>query len=348
MAQSSPETVVYVSNAGSKEVFVFAMNRATGDLDLIETVPVPGTDAPSPASLPMAQSPDHRFLYAQLRSPPFPVSSFAIDPASGRLTHLGHTPLADQMAYLITDRGGHFLLGASYAGSKLAINPIGGNGVVQEPPTQVLETKPKAHCVLVDGANKFAYCTNLGGDIIMQLKFNAATGTVAPNTPESVSTKPGAGPRHMAFHPSRRFLYLITETTATIGSYAVDPEKGTLGEVQFVDMLPADVKEPPAAADLHVTPDGKFLYGSERKTSSLAGFRIDPDKGTLTPIGRWPTEKTPRGFAIDPRGRFLVSAGLDSNALTVSAIDPQSGALHDLKHYPVGQMPNWIEFVDLR
>src|SRR5438552_18654606 len=104
MAQSTPETIVYVSNAGSKEVYVLAMNRQTGALDLVEKTPVPGTDKPSPASLPMALAPNKRFIYAQLRSPPYPVSSFSIDRSTGRLTHLGVTPLVDQMAYLNVDR----------------------------------------------------------------------------------------------------------------------------------------------------------------------------------------------------------------------------------------------------
>src|SRR5260370_9791410 len=94
-----------------------------------------------------------------------------------------------------------------------------------------------------------------------------------------------------------------------------------------------------AAADLHVTPDGRFIYGSEGKTSTLAGFRIDPEKGTLSPIGRTPTETTPRGFAIDPRGKFLLSVGLDSNHMTVYAIRPD-GALDPVKQHAMGKMPN--------
>jgi 6-phosphogluconolactonase len=347
MAQSTPETVVYVSNAGSKEVWVLAMNRASGELDLIDKTPVPGNDKPSPTSMPMALSPDRRFLYAALRSEPFTVASFAIDKGTGKLSHLGNAPIEASMAYTTTDRTGRWLLCASYPHGKLTVNPIAADGKVQAPPSQVVADRPKAHCVLVDGSNKFAYCSVLAQDIIMQLKFDPATGTVSPNTPDSIKTKEGAGPRHMAFHPNGHFLYLITETTATIGAYAVDPGNGTLKELQFVTALPAEFKDQPAAADLHVTPDGKFLYGSERKTSTLNGFRIDPEKGTLSPIGHFPTETTPRGFAIDPRGRFLLSAGLDSNHLTVYAIEA-NGALNPKKQHAMGQMPNWIEFVDLK
>jgi len=348
MAQGTPETIVYVSNAGDPTVSVMAMNRASGALDLIEKTPIPGTDKPSPTSMPMALSPDRRYLHLALRSEPFVAASFAIDRATGRLKHLGNAPLQASMAYIITDRSGRFLLAASYPQSMLTINPIDAEHRVAGPPTQVLPTKPKAHCVLVDVANKFAYCTNLGGDIIMQLKFDAAKGMVSPNTPAEIATRPGAGPRHMAFHPSGRFLYLITETTATIGTYAVNKANGTLTELQFVDMMAPGYKGEIAAADLHVSPDGHFIYGSERKTNTLTGFRIDPARGTLSRIGQWPTETTPRGFAIDPRGRFLLSVGLDSNQMTAYTINAKNGALTPLQQYAMGKMPNWVEFVDLK
>ena len=346
MAQSTPETVVYVSNAGSKEVFVLAMNRTTGALELIEKTPVPGTDKPSPASLPMATSPDKHFLYAQLRSEPYPVSTFAIDRTTGRLRHLAATPLVDQMAYINTDRTGKFLLAASYVGAKLAIYPIDAQRIVEAKATQILDTKPKAHCVVIDAGNTNVYVPVLGGDIVMELKFDPANGTVSPNGPGAIATKPGAGPRHLTLHPNGKFAYLITETTATIGTYAVDPASGTLKEMQFVDTN--EYKEQPAASDIHVTPDGKFLYGAERKTSMLIGYKIDPDKGTLTQIGRFPTEKTPRGFAIDPRGKFLLSVGMDSAGMTVYAIDQASGELKPIGHYAMGTQPNWIEIVDLK
>jgi len=348
MADTMPDTVVYVSNAASKEIYVLAMNRDSGELTLLDKVAVPGTDKPSPSSMPMAVTPDHRFLYAALRSDTFPVSTFAIDPASGRLTHLGMTPLADSMAYIVTDRTGRYLLSASYPGNKLTINPIADNGLVVEKTTQIIPDRAKSHCILVDAANKHVYATSLGADTVMEWKFDPAKGTLAPIGPGIVPAKPGAGPRHLALHPTGRFLYLITETTDTIGAYAIDTPTGTLTELQFVDALPADFKEQPAAADLHVTPNGRFLYGSERKTSTLAGYRIDSEKGTLSPIGHFPTEKTPRGFNIDPRGRFLLSVGLDSNAMTIYRIDPQSGALTSLKQYSMGREPNWIEIVDLR
>jgi len=347
MAQSTAGTIVYVSNAGDPSIGVLAMNRSTGDLELIDKAAIPGADKPSPTSMPLALSPDRRFLYAALRSEPFTAASFAIDPASGRLKHLGNAPLDASMAYATVDKTGKWLLCASYPQGKLTVNPIEGDGRVQAPPSQIVADRPKAHCVLLDASNKYAYCAVLAQDIILQLKFDAATGRVTPNAPPEIRTKAGAGPRHMALHPSGRFLYLITETTATIGAYAVDKANGTLKQLGFVDMMVQGYKGEIAAADLHVTPDGHFLYGSERRTSTLVGFRIDPEKGTLSHVGSWPTETTPRGFNIDPHGRFLLSAGLDSNHLTVYAIRPD-GILDPIKQHAVGKQPNWVEFVDLR
>jgi 6-phosphogluconolactonase len=344
---AAPETVVYVSNAGSRDIHVLAMNRATGELSPIDKTEVPGSDK-SPASLPMALAPDRRFLYAQLRGAPYPVSAFAIDPKSGQLILLGTTALVDQMAYINVDKSGKHLLGASYVGAKLASYPIDARGAVESEGTQIVDTQPKAHCVFIDAGNRHVYVPVLAADHVMQFTFDPASGRLTPSDPPVVITAAGAGPRHFTIHPNGKWGYLITETTATIGAYAIDPGKGTLREIAFVDTGDHNGKDSAFASDIHVTPDGRFLYGAVRTTSTLHGYRIDADKGTLTAIGKWPTEKTPRGFNIDPRGRFLLSVGMDSAGMTVHAIDPASGALTARHTYPMGTQPNWVEIVDLR
>jgi 6-phosphogluconolactonase len=344
MAQSGPQTVVYVSNAGSKDIYCLAMNRDTGEMTMIEKIPVPGSEKTTPTSLPMTTSRDRKFLYAQLRSEPYPVSTFQIDHATGKLSNIATTPLVDQMAYINTDRTGKYLLAASYVGAKLAIYPIDPKtGIVDSKATQLLDTKPKCHCVYVGAANHI-YVPVLGGDEVLELNLDESAGTVTPNGPGAVHTKEGAGPRHLTIHPNGRWAYLITETTATIGQYDVAPATGQLTEVQFVDT--GDYKEQPAASDIHVTPNGHFLYGAERKTSMLIGFRIDEKNGKLTKIGSFPTEKTPRGFNIDPRGKFLLAVGMDSASMTVYQI-AADGRLGPVKQYPMGTNPNWVEIVDL-
>jgi 6-phosphogluconolactonase len=347
MAQEKPETVVYVSNCGDPSISVLAFDRAKGDIELIEKIDIPGTEEPSPTSMPLALNPDRRFLYAALRSEPFTIVSFAIDPERGKLTPVYIGPLEASMAYLTVDRTGKWLLAASYPSGTVTVIPLDADGNVGAMSSQTLTDRPKAHCIRLDGANEHAYCAVLEQDLILQMKFDAASGRLSPNTPSEIATRKGAGPRHLAFHPSGRFLYLVTETTATVGAYAVDQKNGMLRELQFVNMLPGTPKEPPAAADLHVTPDGKFLYGSERRSNILVGFRIDPHKGTLTLAERSATETTPRGFGIEPRGKFLLSVGLDSHNMTVYAIR-SNGSLDPVKQHAMGKNPNWIEFADLQ
>jgi 6-phosphogluconolactonase len=323
------------------------MDPDSGTLRLIERTPVPGTELPSPTSLPMAISPDRTFLYAALRSPPFAVSSFSIDPSSGRLSHIATTPLLCAMAYIVTDRVGRFLLAASYTDARVAIHPIDTQGCIDACPTQVIETGPKAHCVVVDASNAFAYVAVLGADHVMQRLFDSEKGCLIANVPPAIPTRGRSGPRHLAFHPGGRLIYLLNQTDATIVAYRIEPGSGVLAEIETVATLPAHFLGEANAADIHVTPDGQFLYASERQTSTLTGFRIDTASGFLTPIGRWNTETTPRGFAIDSRGRFLLAAGLDSNQLSVHLIDPGTGSLEQRARHPVGGMPNWVEIVDL-
>jgi 6-phosphogluconolactonase len=338
-------TFVYVGNAESNDIYVLQLDRQSGDLTVMEQVPIPGITKPG-ISTPMAVSPDRRFLYVGTRGEPQIVAGFAIDPASGKLTHVASGPLADSMAYLSTDRTGRFLLGASYPGHKITVNPIGPAGTVQ-PPQQVLSNYTNAHSILADAGNRYVLAPTLGNDLVNQFTFDAATGMLAPNTPPSVPVKGKAGPRHFVFHPNGKFVYVIGELDGSVYVFDYDAGTGQLTEKQTVSALPPDFQGKPSAADLHITPDGKFLYGSERTSSILAGFKVDPANGTLSPIGSVPTEKQPRGFNIDASGRYLLAVGQLSHGLSSYKIDAASGQLTRLKEYPMGRNPNWVEIVDL-
>ena len=338
-------TFVYVGNADSQDVTVFRLN-ADGRLTPVETVAVPGGDKPG-GSLPLAVSPERKFLFVAVRSEPYALVTFAIDAASGRLTRMGSGPLADSMCYVTADRTGRYLLSASYGGSKVAVNPIGADGVVG-PAQQIVATLPSAHAIITDPSNRFVLHTSLGGDVIYQQKFDAATGKLSPNEPPTVGVAAKGGPRHLAFAPDAAFVYVLDELSGAIHVFPWDAAVGTMQpEVQVATALPKGFDGTPWGADIHLTPDGRFLYASERTTSTLAAFRVDRATGALTAIDSYPTEKQPRGFAIDPLGKYLLSAGQLSNSLTVHAIDAQTGALAALKSYPVGKNPNWVEIVAL-
>jgi 6-phosphogluconolactonase len=336
-------TVVYVGCAESNEVRVLGLDPRTGELTPLQQVPIPGVTTPG-QSTPMAVSPDRRFLYVGTRGEPKLAVGFAIDPASGRLSHRASGPLADSMAYIVTDRTGRFLLGASYPGHKVTVSPIDPPGTVV-PTQQVLPDHPNAHAIRVDAANRHVLVPTLGNDRVNVFAFDARTGRLTPAGGVDVRAK--AGPRHFDFHPDGRHVYVLGELDAAVYVFDYDADRGRLTETQRVSAVPADAQGRPAAADLHLTPDGRFLYASVRASSTLASFRIDPASGALTPIERVPTEQQPRGFNIDSRGRVLLAVGQLSHGLSAYAIDPAAGTLTRLQQYAMGRNPNWVEIVDL-
>ena len=333
-------TVVYVSNADSQEISILQLDKANGTLEPLDTVKVGGS------VMPLAVSPDRRFLYASLRSQPYRVVSFAIDAGNGLLTRLGESSLADSMANIDTDRSGRWLFAASYGGAKITVNEIGKDGVVGAV-RQLVDTAPNAHAIHADAANRFVLATSLGGDNVSIWRFDVQTGKLAANDPPLLAAPPKSGSRHFVWDKAQRFVYLLGEVDASVGVYAWNAQRGALTELQRTTTLPAGFSGKPWAADLHLTPDGRFLYASERSSSTISTFRVDGVTGLLQPLGQTPTEKTPRGFAIDSSGSFLIVAGQDSNAVSLQAIDAGTGALRAPKRVAVGKNPNWVEIVDL-
>ena len=342
---TSAATFVYVGHADSSDVYVLQLDPRTGDLTLVQKVPIPGI-VTAGTSTPMAVSPDRRFLYVGTRGEPKIAAGFAIDPASGRIRHVASGPLVDSMAYVATDQTGRFLLGASYPGNKITVNPINPPGTVQ-PAIQVLTNYPNAHSILADAGNRHVLVATLGDNHLNVFNFDASMGKLSPNTDASVSMKAKTGPRHFAFHPNGKLVYVLGELDGTVHVMDYDPNSGGLKQKQALTALPADFQGTPSAADIHITPDGKFLYGSERTSSTLAGFKVNPANGMLTPIGSVATEKTPRGFNIDPSGRYLLAVGQLSHQMSSYRIDAASGTLTKLKEYPMGKNPNWVEIIDL-
>jgi 6-phosphogluconolactonase len=335
---TNARTMVYISNADSREISVLELNEKDGSSNMIETVAVAGN------VMPLAIDPARKYLYASLRSEPYSVSGWAINPDSGTLRLMQTVPLADNMTYLSTDRSGRYLFGASYSGNKISVSAIGAQGEVNPKPLHVIPTGKKAHCILTDPSNKFLFVTNLGADVILQYRFNETGGGIAPNRPPAVATKKGAGPRHIVFHPNRRFAFCTNELDGTVSMYRFNAS-GTLTPLGSISVMPAGFKNKPWAADIHLTPNGRFLYVSERASNTIAAFRVHD--GTLALIGHYPTEMQPRGFNIDPEGKYLLAAGEKSNGLSTYEIDQRTGALRKLSHVNVGKSPNWVEIIAL-
>jgi len=359
-AHAPARTFVYVSNAEDGDISTYSM-KPDGALQPGARVKV------ASAVMPMAVSPDRRFLYAAVRSRPYSVHAFSIDSATGALTPLGVSPLAESCPYISLDKTGRFLFGASYAANLITVKPIGADGRVAAEPLQIIPVGRNAHSIRTDETNRFVYVPTLGSDAIFQFNFDAKSGRLSSNTPAVVLVKPLTGPRHFIASRDNRFVYVLNELLATVTTFSLDGNTGLLTGQDSVSGLPPDTKLAPGmprgpitgpnappprntdndiwAADIHATPDGRFLYISERTSSTLATLSANAASGKLVYLGSTPTEKQPRGFAIDPKGRFLIASGEKSQTISVYEIDAASGALRLLQKYPAGTGANWVEIV---
>jgi 6-phosphogluconolactonase len=366
-SMSMAKTFVYVSNAQDGNIDTYNMDMSTGAL-----TPVGKTEA-AKLVMPMTLSPDKKYLYAVIRSQPTRVLTYEINPATGALTQKASAPLPDSMPYVSTDHTGRFLFTASYGGDKLAVSPIGENGLVEAEAIQVIPTGRNAHSIMPDRSNKFVYAATLGANQVLQFTFDSKTGKLTANEPPAVSPEAGHGPRHLAFSPDNKYLYVLNELSGHVTQYTIDPSKGTLTLVDSISSVPAEaglawgsaqgpVGAAPAlasvaakddkpkvwAADIQITPDGKFLYSTERTTNKIALFTVAPGTGKLTYVANFATEAQPRGIRIDPTGQYLVASGEKSDRVSVYKIDKGTGKLGEPSRYPVGNGANWVEIVDVQ
>src|SRR5262245_44024118 len=219
-------TFVYVGNAESNEVYVLQLNPQNGDLTVIDRTPIPGIEKPG-ISTPMSVSPDRRILYVGTRGEPKIAAGFAIDPATGKLKHIANGLLADSLAYIATDRTGKFLLGASYPGHRVTVNPIAAPGRVS-PPQQVLENYPNAHAIFADAANRFVLVPTLGNDRVNQFAFDATSGKLTPTTSPAAETRPKAGPRHFVYHPNGKLVFVLGELDGMVYVFDYNAAAGDL------------------------------------------------------------------------------------------------------------------------
>jgi 6-phosphogluconolactonase len=351
-------TFVYVSNADDGNIGTYTL-QPDGTLkagDKVEAAKV---------VMPMAVSPDKRFLIAAVRSKPYEAYTYAIDRKTGALKLIGKGPLAESYPYVSFDHTGRFLFGASYGANQVGVNPVGKDGKVGAA-IQVIPTARNAHSIRIDNTNRYVFVPHLGTDQIFQFVFDKKTGKLSANTPPVVQMKQGTGPRHIIVSKDNKFVYLLNELTATVTTLALDAKTGTLKDVDSASALPPDTKLGPGqprgavgvpgqaprntdndiwASDLHLTPNGKFLYAAERTSSTLGAFKVDAATGKLTYTASTPTEKQPRGFAIDPTGKFMVVSGEKSDTISSYAIDAETGALKAIGKVPTGKGSNWVEIV---
>jgi len=296
-------------------------------------------ETPNPSFL--ALHPNHRFLYAvnEGNAHGSTVSAFAIDAGTGKLTLLNQVSSRGAgPCHLAVDRSGRWLAVANYESGHLALMPVAADGKLGEATfverhegssvNRARQSGPHAHCVLFAPDNRFLLLADLGLDKIFVYRFDAAKGTLAPADPPFASVAPGAGVRHLAFHPNGRVLYAIDEMASTVTAFHYDPAGGALSDFQAISTLPENFQGRSSTAEIAVNAAGTRLYGSNRGHDSIALFAIDPVKFTLTAMEQTPTlGKTPRHFTLDPDGGYLLAANQDSSDITVFKVHPTTGEL---------------------
>lgn len=302
-------------------IFLATMDPDTGRVTIER-----GFDAgPNPSFLTLSR--DRRHLFAVNERTQGGTSAFAVDAASGTLTPLNSQPVqgADP-CYLTLDPTGRWLLVACYSSGNLVTLPVQADGSlgalvehiqhVGTGPNTARQEKAHAHSVRFDPSQTFALAADLGMDRVWVYRLDAQTGKMSANTPPGLDGEPGAGPRHLEFHPNGRFLYIANELGSSVTACAWDGQAGKITSFQTLSTLPQGFSGENLVADIHITPSGEYLYVSNRGHNSLAGFRVDAAAGSLSALGATSCGGNfPRNFAIDPAGKFLLCANQYSGDL---------------------------------
>ncbi len=341
----------YTYRGVSKGIYLYRLDMTTGVL--VPTGIAAETENPSF----LAADPQRRYLYAVNETMTFEgqagggLSAFAIEPQTGALTYLNsQCTHGGAPCHVSVDQTGRFVYVANYMGGNVAVFPVRRDGDL-EPVSDVVQHSgsgvnprrqegPHAHSINLDPTNRYAFVADLGIDRVMTYQLDLDNGQLIPHTTPWLEVTPGAGPRHLAFHPNGKYAYLVTEMGSTIIALAYDAAQGTLTTLQTVPALPEDFAGHSTAADIHVAPSGTFLYASNRGHDSLVIYAIDTTTGLLSYVGHTPTQgKTPRNFAIDPTGTYLLAANQDSDTIVTFTIDPQTGCLTPTGHVTHVPMP---------
>lgn len=320
----------------SKGIHLFKLDTATGVL----TPQGLAAEITNPTF--MAVHPNQRFLYSISEiggAKGGGVTAFAIDPATGKLAQLNQQSSGGNgPCHLSVDKTGKCVLVANYGGGSIAALPVKADGSLAEAATFIQHTGssvnpqrqkgPHAHWIDVDTANRFAFSCDLGLDKILSYRLDPAKGTLTPNDPPHTATAPGAGPRHLAFHPNGQYAFVINEMGNTMSVYRYDAKAGRLAEIQSLPTLPPDFSGNSSTAEVEVHPSGKFVYGSNRGHDSIVVYAVDQTTGKLTLVQHQSSlGKSPRNFAVDPTGAWLIAGNQSSGNLVVFKIDAATGKL---------------------
>ncbi len=314
-------------NSSSKGIYIYDFDAQTGDLKMTGEV---ATVNPSYQVVSASQ----RFVYSVNETSDGGISAFSMDPQTGKLTLINSVKsMGDDPCYLEIDRSGKWLFASNYSSGSFSVYSIQKDGslgslsqVVTHQgngPDHSRQQAPHVHSTTIAPDNRFVFVCDLGTDKIVSYPFNATTGKADTARASFIQTAPGAGPRHMVISKNKKLAYNVDEMFGTVNVYSL--RKGKLQHLQTEDALKAE-KGKAAGADIHLSPDGQFLYVSQRSNSTIEVYKTDRKTGRITFVGSQSTNGNfPRNFTIHPSGRWLIAANQKSDNITLFKINPVTG-----------------------
>jgi 6-phosphogluconolactonase len=341
----------------SQGIYVYRFNSADGTATAVSEVKISNPSF-------VAVSPDEKFVYsveedAGNNGNGGGVTAFAFDKKTGSLIQINRQPTAgDHPCYVSVDKTGKWVATGNYSSGSLSILPVQANGglgaattIIKHQgsgPNKARQASPHVHCTFFSPDNKFLFVPDLGIDKIMMYAFDENSGKLTAAPQPFAQSEPGAGPRHICFHPTNKFVYLLEELSGTVVTFKY--KSGNLKNIQRISTKPAGDTSFAGSADVHVSPDGKFLYASNRaEANTIAIFSINQKNGKLALIGHQSTiGKTPRNFNFDPTGNFLLVANQNSDTIVVFKIDKTTGLLTDTNNNIAAGKPVCLKWVSMQ
>lgn len=348
----------YTRGGGGKGIYVFRMDGESGSMTQVHVEE--GIVNPSF----LAIHPNQKFLYAVNEVaetsgvPGGALTAYAIDTGSGALKRINRQSTGGSgPCHVGIDATGKYAIVANYDGGSVCMLPIDEDGSLK-PSSDFIQhyggtkvnpqrqEKAHAHSVNIDPGNRFVIVNDLGLDQLRVYEMDLETGKLAYKETPSIKSTPGAGPRHLDFHPNGRFAYAINELGSTVTAYRYNPDTGRLSKLNQLSTLPKGYSGENTTADVHVSPDGKFVYGSNRGHNTLAIFQINGSDGSIKFVDDQSTGgKTPRNFGIHPDGKFLYAANQDSDSVIQFEVNRATGELTPVGREIRCQMPVCLKFL---
>jgi 6-phosphogluconolactonase len=331
------------TSGNSKGIAVYRFYTESGRLAYLSQI----DNVSNPSYLTVSNN--NKFVYAVNENDQGEVSAFNFEAKTGKLNFINKvSTLGGAPCYVSVDKNQKNLFIANYSGGNIAVVPINADGSLAPAietlkddghgPNKDRQEKAHVHTAVLSPDEKYVLYTDLGTDKINITKYKGGKDSpIVPAKPAYVSVTPGYGPRHLAFSNDKKHLYLITEMGSSVIMF--DYNNGKLQQKQDITLLPEGFKGETGAADIHISPNGLFLYATNRGVANdISVFSINQENGELTFIERKPTGgKGPRNFVIDPTGKFLIVAHQNSDSIIVYRIDENTGKLSNaVFHLEVG------------